>query len=143
MEINSDALLSEVETLRGANLDAASPREDAAPSAPMEPPLTGGEKDLLGLSVSMCFNRGILSTDALATTIVVAVSLQETGVPDRGSIRLEAFSGDSESGARQAFQAALRAIIRCGATCFPLPVERYSQWREIKVIFGPEGVRLR
>ena len=138
-----DALVSEVEALRGTNLDAASLREDAEPSAPMGPPLTDGEKDALRVAVSSCWNVGSLSADALATTVVVAVSLQETGVPDSRSIRLVSFSGGSESGARQAFEVARRAIIRCGAQGFPLPVEKYSQWREIKMTFDPEGLRLR
>lgn len=112
-------------------------------SASMGPPLTGSEQDALRVAVSSCWNVGSLPSDALTTTVVVAVSLQETGVPDSGSIRLVSFSGGSESGARQAFEVARRAIIRCGAQGFPLPVEKYSQWREIKMVFDPEGLRLR
>ncbi|WP_413720877.1 energy transducer TonB [Silicimonas sp. MF1-12-2] len=114
-----------------------------APSAPTGPPLTGGEKDALRVSVSQCWNVGSLSTEALATTVVVAVSMQETGVPDNGSIRMVSFSGGSEAGARQAFEAARRAIIRCGARGFPLPVEKYSQWRDIEMTFNPEGMQFR
>ena len=115
----------------------------AAPSAPSGPPLTGGEKDALRVAVSQCWNVGSLSTDALATTVVVAVSMAESGVPDTGSIRMVSFSGGTEAGARQAFEAARRAIIRCGARGFPLPVEKYSQWRDIEMTFNPEGMQFR
>ena len=67
----------------------------------------------------------------------------ETGVPDSGSIRLVTFSGGTEAGAQQAFEAARRAIIRCGARGFPLPVEKYSQWRDIEMTFNPEGMQFR
>lgn len=122
---------------------AVAEANEPAPSAPTGPPLTGGERDALRVAVSSCWNVGSLSTDALATTVVVAVSMQETGVPDSGSIRMVSFSGGSESGARQAFEAARRAIIRCGARGFPLPVEKYSQWRDIEMTFNPEGMQFR
>jgi hypothetical protein len=112
-------------------------------SAPSGPPLTGGEKDALRVAVSSCWNVGSLSTEALATTVIVAVSMQETGVPDSGSIRMISFSGGTEAGARQAFEAARRAIIRCGARGFPLPVDKYSQWRDIEMTFNPEGMAFR
>jgi len=38
------------------------------------------------------------------------------------------------------FETARRAIIRCGADGFPLPVEKYGQWREIEMTFNPEGM---
>lgn len=122
---------------------AVAEANEPAPSAPTGPPLTGGEKDALRVSVSSCWNVGGLSTEALATTVVVSVSMQETGVPDSGSIRMVSFSGGSEAGARQAFEAARRAIIRCGARGFPLPVEKYSQWRDIEMTFNPEGMQFR
>ncbi len=115
----------------------------ATPAAPSGPPLTGGEKDALRVAVSQCWNVGSLSTDALATTVVVSVTMAETGVPDSGSIRMVTFSGGTEAGARQAFEAARRAIIRCGARGFPLPVEKYSQWRDIEMTFNPEGMQFR
>jgi hypothetical protein len=53
------------------------------------------------------------------------------------------FEGGSEAGARQAFEAARRAIIRCGATGFPLPPEKYDQWRSIEMVFNPERMRIK
>ncbi|MEM9438259.1 MAG: energy transducer TonB, partial [Pseudomonadota bacterium] len=39
--------------------------------------------------------------------------------------------------------AARRAIIRCGATGFDLPREKYDQWRQIEMTFNPEEMRTR
>ena len=115
----------------------------AAPSVPQGPPLTGGEKEALRVAVSSCWNVGSLSTDALATTVVVQVSMTQDGKPVNNSIRLASSSGGSEAAARQAFEAARRAIIRCGSRGFELPVEKYGQWQEIEMTFNPERMRIK
>ena len=107
------------------------------------PPLTGGEKDALKVAVGKCWNVGSLSTDALATTVVVSVEMEQSGKPITGSIQMVSASGGSEKGAKQAFEAARRAIIRCGARGFPLPVEKFGDWRNIEMVFNPEGMQFR
>ncbi len=124
---------------------AAALAEETPSEAPVRsgPPLTGGEKDALKVAVSSCWNVGSLSTDALGTTVIVGVEMEQTGRPVSGSIRMVSFSGGSEAAARQAFEAARRAIIRCGARGFPLPVEKYAEWRDIEMTFNPEGMQFR
>ncbi|PIE13442.1 MAG: energy transducer TonB [Rhodobacterales bacterium] len=118
--------------------------EDAAPDpgpAPTGPPLTRGEQEGLRLAVSRCWNVGALSTEALATTIVVGVRMGEDAKPTMGSIRLLSHSGGSAAAAKQAFEAARRAILRCGARGFDLPVEKYDHWRDIEMTFNSEKMR--
>ena len=125
---------------------AAALAEDETPSeAPVRrgPPLTGGEKDAFRLAVSRCWNVGSLSTAALSTTVVVGFEMEQSGKPVTSSIRMVSFAGGNDAGARQAFEAARRAIIRCGARGFDLPVEKYDQWREIEATFNPEGMQFR
>lgn len=110
---------------------------------PLGPPLTSGEKDGLRLAVSRCWNVGALSSEALQTTVVVAFSMLRDGKPDAGSIRMLDSSGGSASSAQQAYQAARRAIIRCGAKGYDLPAEKYGQWRDIEVTFNPERMRIK
>ncbi|MEM1088626.1 MAG: energy transducer TonB [Pseudomonadota bacterium] len=117
--------------------------DETGQSAPSGPPLTSGEKDALRVAVQECWNVGSLSTDALNTTVIVAVSMSEDGRPNSGSIRMLSASGGSGAAASQAFEAARRAIIRCGANGFPLPVEKYDQWRDIEITFNPENMRIR
>ena len=110
---------------------------------PSGPPMTSGEKDGLRVAVSKCWNVGSLSSEALQTTVVVAVSLSREGVPDAGSMRMMSSSGGSADSAKQAYEAARRAIIRCGSTGFDLPADKYDQWRDIEMTFNPEGMRIR
>lgn len=128
------------DAVAAAIADNNQPRTSDAPSGP---PLSSGERDALRVSVSNCWNVGSLSTAALETTVVVSVNMQEDGRPLSGSIKMLSFSGGTESAASQAFEAARRAIIRCGARGFPLPQEKYDHWREIEMTFNPENMRIR
>lgn len=122
---------------------AETPAPTGATNAPQGPPMTGGERDAMRVAVQQCWNVGSLSSDALNTTVVVFVSVGQDGVPDAGSIRMIDASGGTDAGARGAFEAARRAIIRCGARGFPLPPEKYDQWREMELVFNPDGMRMR
>lgn len=113
---------------------------DDAPRGDPGPPLTGGERDNLRVAVRDCWNVGSLSTAAKETVVTVFVSLDRDGVPDTGSIRMVGYSNGTDATARQAYEAARRAIIRCGSRGFPLPVEKYEQWREIEMTFNLDGV---
>jgi hypothetical protein len=115
----------------------------SSPNAPVGPPMTSGEKDALRVAVQACWNVGSLSSEALNTTVTLFVSVAENGVPDAGSIRMIEFTGGSDAAARQAYEAARRAVIRCGASGFPLPVEKYEQWKEMELVFNPENMRMK
>lgn len=130
------------DAIADAVAEAVSGTQSETP-APSGPPLTRGERDTLRVAVSSCWNVGSLSTDALGTTVVIGVDMAENATPVTSSIRLLSSSGGSDAGAQQAFEAARRAIIRCGARGYNLPREKYAQWREIEMTFDPSGMRLR
>ncbi|MGI3170529.1 energy transducer TonB [Pseudooceanicola sp. C21-150M6] len=113
------------------------------PAGPSGPPLTTGEKDALRVAVSACWNTGSLSTDALRTSVVVGVEMNENATPRIETIRMISSSGGSNQAAQQAFEAARRAIIRCGAKGFGLPVDKFGQWRDIEMTFDPENMRIK
>ncbi len=135
----------EAETSNAVNaaLAEAMASETASPSTPTGPPMSGGEKDALRVAVSKCWNVGSLSSEALATTVVVSVSMSQDGKPVTNSIRMLSSSGGSDASARKAFDAARRAIIRCGSKGFDLPPEKYSHWQEIEMTFKPESMRIK
>lgn len=112
-------------------------------SPPQGPPLTAGEKDALRVAVQQCWNVGSLSSEALQTTVVVAVEMGEDAKPVTSSIRMLSSSGGSGAAANQAFEAARRAIIRCGASGYNLPIEKYDHWRDIEMTFNPERMRIK
>lgn len=104
------------------------------------PPLTGGELDGLRVSVSQCWNTGTLSTQAQDTKVTVFVAMNRDGTPKGDSIRMIGFVGGNDQAARRVYETARRAILRCGARGFPLPVEKFDQWQEIEMTFNPEGM---
>ena len=132
---------------RNAIADAlADVQQEAAPaqtSAPTGPPLTGGEKDAFLVDVRRCWNVGALSTAALQAKVVVRFELSREGKPDVGSIQMTGFEGSSRVVAKQAYETARRAIIRCGATGYKLPIEKYEQWKTVNITFNPENMRLK
>jgi hypothetical protein len=130
------------EEAAAAEAEAAA-AEAAASNLPAGPPMTAGEQDALRVAVQACWNVGALSMEALRTTVTVAVSVGQDGVPDAGSITMVASNGESSTATQQAFEAARRAIIRCGARGFPLPPEKYDQWRNMELVFDPNGMRMR
>jgi hypothetical protein len=75
--------------------------------------------------------------------VTISVDMGEDGVPDAGSIRMTGYDGGDESSAKMMFEVARRAIIRCGKGGYPLPPEKYAQWKELELVFDPSGMRLR
>ncbi|WP_127558360.1 hypothetical protein [Nioella ostreopsis] len=114
-----------------------------APVTPAGPPLSAGQRDGLRLAIGQCWNLGTVSSEAMRTTVVVGFSLSQEGVPDTGSIRLVEIIEGTEAGADLAFEAARRAIIRCGRNGYDLPQESYDHWRNIEAVFNPDGMRMR
>lgn len=111
--------------------------------APVGPPLTGQERDALRLAVGRCWNLGGTSTEAMRVTVTVAMDMQPDGKPVPSTIRMVNFTGGSEKAAKDAFEAARRAILRCQRAGYGLPAEKYEQWRQIEMTFNPERMRLR
>ena len=113
----------------------------AAPPPP--PALTQAARAGLNIGVSQCWNIGSLSKEAQRTTVVVGFDMSREGRPVDGTLRLVSYEGGSQSAAQQAFEAARRAILRCGANGYGLPAESYDHWRQVELVFNPEGMRLR
>lgn len=130
-----------VEDALAAALGGATEAQESSISA--GPPLTAGEKDGLRIAVQNCWNTGSLSSDALNTTVTVAFEMTEDARPIEGSIRMIDSTGDIGGSAQQAYDAARRAIIRCGARGFGLPSEKYASWRNVELVFNPENMRIK
>ncbi|UXX84716.1 energy transducer TonB [Roseovarius pelagicus] len=129
--------------LGGATEAPAETTEPKPAPAASGPPLNAGEKDALRVAVQQCWNVGSLSSEALNTTVIVAVQMTEDAKPVAGSIRMISASGGSSGAAKQAYEAARRAIIRCGSRGFNLPAEKYGAWRDIEMTFNPEKMRIK
>ncbi|MFD1809673.1 hypothetical protein ACFSHQ_21220 [Gemmobacter lanyuensis] len=100
--------------------------------------MSAGEKDALRVAVERCWNVAALSTEAQRTTVSVRVKLGADKKPVATTIEL-AESNGSPAATRQAFEAARRAILRCGAKGFPLPDEKFDTWKDLKLVFDSRG----
>ncbi|MBK5928649.1 energy transducer TonB, partial [Rhodobaculum claviforme] len=132
------------EALFASIADAVADAARTAASGPAAGPaaLGSGTVDALRRAVAQCWNIGPLSTEAQAVTVTVGFRLARDATPE-GDVRMIDYTGGSEAAARQAFEAARRAILRCGATGFPLPADSYDAWREVEMTFNPESMRIR
>ena len=104
--------------------------------------MTGGERDALRVAVQRCWVVDV-GSQAANVTVVVGMEMEQSGRVVSNSLRMIEASGGDTAATQTAFQAARRAILRCQGDGFPLPPEKYAQWREIEMVFDPSGMRLR
>lgn len=90
-------------------------------------------------TVAACWNVGALTGAAQTTVVTLRIALTPDARP--GLVTLAHASGDDVGATEAAFQAARRAVLRCGQAGFPVPADRYDQWREIEMVFDPTGMR--
>lgn len=77
---------------------------------------TPAAADQLPDQIAPCWNELALSTEAARTTVTVQFNLADDGTLIASSLRLIDPQGAAlDAAARQAFEAAKRAIIRCAA----------------------------
>jgi hypothetical protein len=118
------------------------PVETGGQDLPQGPPLTGGEMGDIKRAIGSKWNLGTASTDALGTTIMILVTFSPEGAPV--SIDLMESDGPTQAATDTAFGAARRAVLRAHQEGgIPLPRDKYDTWREIEMVFDPNGMRLR
>ncbi len=128
-----------------AGATAPTPPSQAAETAPTVaagaegPPLSTGEKDGLRLAVQACWNIPAGLRDAQELRVVVGAELSAQGDVISSSVRLIEPDPMPDDRFRQAYEAGRRALIRCSPYT-DLPREKYSQWRNIEVVFNPSGM---
>lgn len=120
---------------------AASPSDSSssATSLPQGPPMTGSEKDGLKLAVQRCWNVPAGLRDAQDLKVTLAAELNADGSVINGSIRMIEPATATDARFKSAFEAGRRALIRCSPYT-DLPREKYAQWRNLEVVFNPEGM---
>ncbi|WP_394195948.1 hypothetical protein [Litoreibacter albidus] len=125
-----------------ANSETAQPN-NANPGGGTSSPITSQEKGAFILGIQKCWNVGALGTDALAVSVVVGFQMEQDAKPIIGSIKLISSKGGSGVAVDKAYEAARRAIIRCGASGYNLPLDKYDQWREVEVSFNATNKEIR
>ena len=102
----------------------------AAPSFAVAEPF----RATVARQVAACWSISALSPEAQATTVTLGVALGPDAVPRVEAITLLA-SDAPAAAAQEAFEAARRAVLRCGASSLSLPPDHYDQWRHMELTF--------
>ena len=112
-----------------------------APDLPAGPPMTGSETEGFRLAIGECW---VVDTGGRSANVkvTVAFSLDRSGKV-AGDVRQVTAEGGEQAAVDTAFRAARTAILRCGASGYDLPADKYDQWREVEITFDPSGMRLR
>ncbi len=140
---------AEAEAIAAALAEAAAEEpvvetaQAAAQDLPQGPPMSASDIEGIRSALGKCWNIGALSSEATRTIVTVRVSMQESGTPDLGSMQMTSFEGGSQDAADRLYQSARSAIARCGNKGFTLPPEKYDQWKDLELVFDPNGMRLR
>ncbi|UFS64186.1 cell envelope integrity protein TolA [Paracoccus denitrificans] len=125
--------------LKEAMQDQGSAGSGGGGAAASGPPLSQGEKDGFRVAVEQCWNRGSLSTEASRTTVSVQFSMAPDGTVEKGSLRMIGHDGGSDAAAKQAYEAARRAILMCEKGGYKLPPEKYNRWKDVIIDFNASG----
>jgi hypothetical protein len=110
-----------------------------ATSLPSGPPITNSERDGLRLAVQKCWNLPAGLRDAGELKVTLAAELNPDGSIVGGSVRLVEPNPVPDARFQQAYEAGRRALLRC-APYTDLPRDKFAQWRELEVVFNPEGM---
>lgn len=96
--------------------------------------------DLLSKSVGNCWNLDLNSKSA-EITLTISADLRPNGTVVIPSIELVSYEGGSGRDVTEAFKSARRALIRCQQNGYPLPTEKYDQWRKLEIKFNPSWAK--
>ena len=128
--------------LAAAQAEQAANTSKSAREVPSGPPLTKAEKDGFRFAVQKCWNVNP-SSESARITVTVAVSMDEKGKPRAATIKMLSSTDGTPGAVVSAFDAARRAILRCGGQGFDLPSEKYDHWRDVEMTFNPENMRIK
>ena len=110
-----------------------------APVGPVGPPLSVAEKDGLKFAIKACWSVPAGVREAEDLRITVGVELDPSGGIVDGTIRLLDPAVLPDTRYEAAFRAARIALLRC-APYSDMPRDKYAQWRNLEVVFNPEGM---
>lgn len=108
----------------------------AAPAG-ADPMTRADMRAYLANEISPCWNVWALSEDAQGTVVTLSVSVAPDGRIVPGSVTYMSASTEVQAIIDEAFEAARRAVLRCGAIPFDLPPGRHDDWRDLELTFDP------
>ena len=114
---------------------------DDEASQPGSTPTTGTELEAFRNAILRCW---AVDPGSAAARVRVTIGFELS--QDRrvvGPVRLLRSVGGDGAAAESAFQAARRAVLRCQGDGFPLPADKYDQWRLVEMTFDGSAMVIR
>ncbi|WP_406736659.1 hypothetical protein [Thioclava sp. GXIMD4215] len=105
-------------------------------------PISQNAYDAFLIDIKQCLNLGAMSISALRVKVVVGMDLDRNAVPVLSSIHLVDRHGGTPDEAKQAYEVVRRAITRCGSDGFPLPLDKYEQWKTMRLSLVDANLRV-
>lgn len=145
---SSENVTAEAETQAAAAAAAEEAAVEAALAAAMSaasadvpagPPMTGSEKEGFRVAVNACW-RVDVGSQASRIKVTVGFSLDQSGKVIGNDVRQISAEGDDPGAVSIAFETARRAILRCQKDGYPLPADKYDQWKDVEITFDPSGM---
>jgi hypothetical protein len=104
--------------------------------------LTGAEQDAFRVAVQGCWvvDQGSLAS---SVTVTLAFELTRDGRVAGNEVVMIGNSGGTPGAIQAAYESARRAVLRCQSGGFPLPADKYEQWRLVEMTFNPAEMRIR
>ena len=112
-----------------------------ATSALAQTGLSKDERTSFQAQVARCWNVG--NAPSPLPVVTVAFELDSSGKPIVNSLKLIGAGKDTSDAVKSAYNNAKRAILRCGAGGYKLPLVKYDLWRNMELTFNPERMSLR
>ena len=109
---------------------------------PDDPALIAEIHERIRTDVARCWNVRSLSAEAMRPSVTISFQLTRDGRPVASALQLISNTGGSDAAAQQAYEAARRAVLRCGASGYDLPIESFHQWQTIEMTFISDEMRL-
>lgn len=102
-------------------------------------PLTKSEAAALRGAIARCWTVSSLTDSARDATVTLGFEMNPDGTPQPDSIHLIDSTSTDTVATTAAYNAARRAILRCGAEGFTLPKEKFEHWRVVEMTFDAAG----
>ena len=110
------------------------PRPQATAALPSQP-MTVSERDAIMQQIIPCWNPPVGAPNAEELIVEISASLNQDGSLQRAQV-VDGLRLGRDRFYRAAAEAALRAVKRC-TPLQRLPVRKYSEWRQMTLVFDP------
>ena len=94
----------------------------------------------IGSEIARCWSLGAFDKATPPVAVRIEVTMSHSGAP--ATMRLLEAGQGTGAQVTKSFDAARRAILRCGAQGFDLDAKDYDRWHTLAITFDPNEMRI-